>query len=460
MVSPTDPLCKETIRPMTGVEYCLDGIIDNEKVSDPIVKEKIKSNVGMVASLLALKHVETFVETSKSYSETYEKALPRLARYEMSVGKLLGKGGFSDVYEITSFPLVESEEKEDEDQSASREFLKKHVHRGSNNDCRYAVKYLREDTMKDNEMFKVAAMDLALEAKILCSVFHPNIVKLRGLCSDGEMGYSKGGRDGFFLILDRLYDTLDNRIDTWLEEEKNAPKKSSPKKTGSKKGLKKLFGSKTAVVDEISTEKLKIIRDMIAAVQYLHKRRIIYRDLKPENFGFDIRGDVKLFDFGLSKEISSCKQLEDGTYKLTGGIGTQRYMAPEVIRHDTYNLSADTYSFAVMLWEMLSMKPPFAGFNSEQHAKLVAYGTYRPEISKKFPPEIKALISIGWSSNLHERPSFQEMFDMFTEMLTQNESCKNDVFSTRRSTHLMLRNSQIKDLLSSTKMTRISEVAG
>ena len=460
MVSPFDPLTKETIRPITGIEYSLDDILDKEKGYDPLTKEKVKSNEGMTASLLAVKHAETFVETSKSYSATYDKALPRLARYEMGVGKLLGKGGFSDVYEITSFPLVESNDEKDEDQCASREFLKKHVHRGSNSNCRYAVKYLREETVKNSELFKVAAMDLALEAKILCSVFHPNIVKLRGLCVDGEMGYSRGERDGFFLILDRLYDTLDNRIDTWLEEEKKAPKKSSPKKAPKKKGLKKLFGSKTATVDEISSDKLRIIRDIVAALQYLHKRQIIYRDLKPENFGFDIRGDVKLFDFGLSKEISASEKLQDGTYKLTGGIGTQRYMAPEVIRHEPYNLSADTYSFSIMLWEMLTMKAPYAGFNSEQHAKLVAHGTYRPEISKKFPPEIKSLLTNGWSSDLHERPSFQEMFDIFTDLLTQNESSNNDIFSTRRSTHFMLRNSQIKDLLSSTKITRISEVMG
>lgn len=52
------------------------------------------------------------------------------------------------------------------------------------------------------------------------------------------------------------------------------------------------------------------------------------RDLKPDNIGFDVRGDVKIFDFGLAKEIDPSKRLEDGTFKLTGDTGSLRYMAP------------------------------------------------------------------------------------------------------------------------------------
>jgi serine/threonine protein kinase len=56
---------------------------------------------------------------------------------------------------------------------------------------------------------------------------------------------------------------------------------------------------------------------------------IIYRDLKPDNIGFDVRGDVKIFDFGLAKEINPKKKLDDGTYNLTADTGSLRYMAPE-----------------------------------------------------------------------------------------------------------------------------------
>lgn len=56
---------------------------------------------------------------------------------------------------------------------------------------------------------------------------------------------------------------------------------------------------------------------------------VIYRDLKPDNIGFDVRGDVKIFDLGLAKEIDPKTKLEDGTYNLTADTGSLRYMAPE-----------------------------------------------------------------------------------------------------------------------------------
>ena len=57
---------------------------------------------------------------------------------------------------------------------------------------------------------------------------------------------------------------------------------------------------------------------------------IIYRDIKPNNIGFDVRGDLKLFDFGLSRELRDIDKTEGGMYKLTGCTGSRRYMAPEV----------------------------------------------------------------------------------------------------------------------------------
>lgn len=54
----------------------------------------------------------------------------------------------------------------------------------------------------------------------------------------------------------------------------------------------------------------------------------MYRDLKPDNIGFDVRGDLKLFDFGLSRQLPP-QRLTDGTYRMTGDTGSPRYMAPE-----------------------------------------------------------------------------------------------------------------------------------
>ena len=78
-----------------------------------------------------------------------------------------------------------------------------------------------------------------------------------------------------------------------------------------------------------------------AAFEHLHSRKILYRDIKPENIGFDVRGDIKVFDFGLAKEVHENLSDGDGCYNLTAMTGTPRYMAPEVALNKPYNESCD-----------------------------------------------------------------------------------------------------------------------
>ncbi|ACI65481.1 predicted protein, partial [Phaeodactylum tricornutum CCAP 1055/1] len=102
--------------------------------------------------------------------------------------------------------------------------------------------------------------------------------------------------------------------------------------------------------------------DLASALKYLHDLNIIYRDLKPDNIGFDVRGDVKIFDFGLAREYDrSISTSADGTYKMTGDTGSPRYMAPEVALEKPYNNSVDVYSFAILTWQILEMAMPFEG---------------------------------------------------------------------------------------------------
>lgn len=64
---------------------------------------------------------------------------------------------------------------------------------------------------------------------------------------------------------------------------------------------------------EFLASRLNVAFDIAGALKYLHDHNIIFRDLKPENIGFDMRCDVKIFDFGLAKEVDQSKMLEDGT---------------------------------------------------------------------------------------------------------------------------------------------------
>ncbi len=92
--------------------------------------------------------------------------------------------------------------------------------------------------------------------------------------------------------------------------------------------------------------------------------RVIYRDLKPDNIGFDIRDDVKIFDFGLAKELNEKLRYRDSdTYKLTGETGSPRYMAPEIANRRPYNQKADVYSFALLFWQICELKVPYDDYD-------------------------------------------------------------------------------------------------
>jgi len=101
----------------------------------------------------------------------------------------------------------------------------------------------------------------------------------------------------------------------------------------------------------------KILDEAAAALDHLHEKGWVHRDVKPDNFLVDEHNHVRLIDFNLTRKVKK------GLGKLFGGKaavqGTYSYMAPEQIRGLACDARADVYSFGCMVYELISGKLPF-----------------------------------------------------------------------------------------------------
>ncbi|KAK5860814.1 hypothetical protein PBY51_022270 [Eleginops maclovinus] len=95
------------------------------------------------------------------------------------------------------------------------------------------------------------------------------------------------------------------------------------------------------------------IAQIIQGLEHLHQKRIIYRDLKPENVLLDNDGNVRISDLGLAVE------LKEGKTQTKGYAGTPGYMAPEMLKGEKYDTSVDYFTLGVTLFEFIAAKNPF-----------------------------------------------------------------------------------------------------
>lgn len=324
-------------------------------------------------------------------------AVPTFDLSEIEIGQELGKGGYCQVFEVKQVhvpggttPQEHDDDDDDDRRLQDRHFIATRYRR--NKESRYAIKTLIKD-IQDPTRFLGGVMDLATEVRFLSVIKHPNIIKMRAVASIDHY------EAGFFVMLDRLYDTLADRLSAWKKKKNNM------------KGIYRVRDLKGDKKKQMMVDRLLVAHDIISAVKYLHSLNVVYRDMKPDNIGFDVRGDVKLFDLGLAKELDPREQAGD-VYQMSTKTGSLRYMAPEVAKEEPYNLSVDIYSFGILLWQICSLKMPFEGFDVPKHAECVVEGGQRPELDPTWSVALSNLMSRCWAADMNERPTAEEALDI------------------------------------------------
>jgi len=242
-------------------------------------------------------------------------------------------------------------------------------HFGGDSKQPFAKKTIDPKSIKCSRDFRIATSELANEAEIISGLDHENIIKLRGVSSERFSESFESSSDGYFLIMDVLGETLEDRLKRWKSEKGFLkPTKMSVAKNFLRTTTGRSSGPSN---DDKHREKLRArvhgtVLGIADGMRYLHSKDIVLRDLKPANIGYRsdhpddddddaMRGNeksaVKLFDFGMAGPVGDCDDDE--------AAGSPRYMAPEVMACEGYSLAVDVYSFGVILYEICSLKAPF-----------------------------------------------------------------------------------------------------
>jgi serine/threonine protein kinase len=140
---------------------------------------------------------------------------------------------------------------------------------------------------------------------------------------------------------------------------------------------------------------------MCLALFYLHERRILHRDLKPQNI-FLKNGRIRLGDFGIAKVLDSTKDFADTL------IGTPYFMSPELYKNKPYSYESDIWALGCIFYEMCNLKHAFDAQSINGLALKILKGTY-PSINSMYSKTLRDLIDRMLSQKKSQRPTIVDI---------------------------------------------------
>jgi len=228
-----------------------------------------------------------------------------------------------------------------------------------------ALKVLPPQLSRDEEFAK----RFEIEAKAISLMEHQNIVSI----------YEYGEEDGYRFIAMQFVDGMD--LGSYITE------------------------TRLISIPEIIDFSKQICRGL----RYAHSRNIIHRDIKPQNVLLDKNKVVHISDFGIAKIFSTADITMTGS-----AVGTPEYMSPEQAQGKKLDAQTDIYSLGILMYEMLTRRPPFTANNSMAVAyKQVHEQPMPPSVKRKDTPKrLELIILKALKKEKHERyESVEELLE-------------------------------------------------
>jgi serine/threonine protein kinase len=350
----------------------VDGGFEVHAKSTVLVPDMSRKVVQYANKRIDRSAIKDFMEDDIEHVGTLEHS-------QVDLGERIGQGSFSSVFEIKA---IRSEKRQyDAD--------------------RLVVKVLRPKLSANPPMLSACAADLVKEGMIMLTLNHRNVLSAKAWAPKGVSAYSNGRHDAFFLVLDRLEVTLSDRIRRWQKQNKK---------------INFSFTQRQIKRTSLLKERTDVLMQLSEAVKYMQGKRILHRDLKPDNIGFDRDGVLKVFDFDVARIVPEAAD-PDEYFLLTKRVGSTRYMSPECARGEEYNLKADVYTFALLCHELISLEKPYDDLPSGQHDELVFFAGVRPIVPNAWPQEVRSLLQRCWSDGISSRPTMEETHQILEKEL-------------------------------------------
>ncbi|MFI2370247.1 Stk1 family PASTA domain-containing Ser/Thr kinase [Streptomyces sp. NPDC018833] len=281
---------------------------------------------------------------------------PRRLGGRYELGSVLGRGGMAEVYLAHDTRLGRT----------------------------VAVKTLRADLARDPSF----QARFRREAQSAASLNHPAIVAVYDTGEDMVYDNASGGGAGVSIP----YIVMEYVDGSTLRELLHSGRKLLPERT------------------------LEMTIGILQALEYSHRNGIVHRDIKPANVMLTRTGQVKVMDFGIARAMGDSGMTMTQTAAV---IGTAQYLSPEQAKGEQVDARSDLYSTGCLLYELLTVRPPFVG----DSPVAVAYQHVReePQPPSNFDPEITPEMDAIVLKALVKDPDYR--YQSADEMRADIEAC-------------------------------------